>query len=177
MNGKIKIAIIVILIIALAVAAAVGVWYYKTQFYVPDKNGMVRDMADTVVSCTYSVDGSTKGDSTSVKIYLNENNEVWFDYYRRPYTGAEEENASFPIDSEALEEIRQKCREYGVSGWGELEYSETQTPDAPTQTVSFICGDDEAYSVSSLHNLPEDTADFFSAFYEIFEKYYTQGGN
>ena len=39
--SRIKTAVIIIVIIALVAAVAAGVWYYKTKFYVPDKNGMV----------------------------------------------------------------------------------------------------------------------------------------
>ncbi len=177
MNKKMKVAIIVILVGAVVVAAAVGVWYYKTKFYVPDKDGMVRDMADTVISCSYSTGGGMDGGSMSMRIYLNEKNEVWFEYYNQPYIGAEEESASFQIEDDAILKIRQKCSEYGVLGWGELKYSEEQLLDAPTTSVSFTYGDNEYYSVNSSRELPKNSDGFFTAFYEILDEYNTQGGN
>ena len=39
--SRIKTAVIVIVIVALVAVIAAGVWYYKTKFYVPDKDGMV----------------------------------------------------------------------------------------------------------------------------------------
>ena len=177
MNKKMKVAIIVILVGAVAIAAAVGVWYYKTKFYVPDKDGMVRDMADTVISCSYSTGGGMDGGSMNMRIYLNDKNEVWFEYYNQPYVGADEESASFQIEDDAILKIRQKCSEYGVLGWGELKYSEEQLLDAPTTSVSFTYGDNEYYSVNSSRELPKNSDGFFSAFYEILDEYNTQGGN
>ena len=172
-----KTAVIAILIGAILITGIVGVWYYKTKFYVPDKGGMERDLSDTVISCSYSEGGGMEGSSMSMRIYLNEKNEVWFEYYNQPFIGAEEESASYRIDSTAIEQIRQKCGEYGVLGWGELDYSEMVILDAPTTTVSFQYGDKEFCSVSSAYELPRKGDGFFSAFYEIFEQYKTQGGN
>ena len=109
MNNRMKVAITVILVGAVVIAAAVGVWYYKTKFYVPDKGGMERDLSDTVISCSYSTGGGMNGGSMSMRIFLNENNEVWFEYYNQPFVGAEEESASYQIDITAIEQIRQKC--------------------------------------------------------------------
>lgn len=175
MNNGMKVAIIVILVGAVAIAAAVGVWYYKTKFYVPDKGGMERVLSDTVISCSYSTGGGMDGGSMSMRILLNENNEVWFEYYNQPFVGAEEESASYRVDNTAIEQIRQKCSEYGVLGWGELKYSEEQLLDAPTTSVSFTYGDNEYYSVNSSCDLPEKGYGFFSAFYEILNQYNKQG--
>ena len=172
-----KVAIIVILVSALAIAVGVGIWYYKTKFYVPDKGGMEHDLSETVVSCTYSDGGGMDGGSMSMRIYLNDNNEVWFEYYNQPYVGAEEESLSFQVPFEAIEQIRLKCKEYGVLGWGKLENSEMVILDAPTTAVSFEYGDSEIYSVNSNYELPEKGEGFFSAFYEILYQYKTQGGN
>ena len=172
-----KVAIIVILVGAVIVAVAVGAWYYKTKFYVPDKGGMERDLADTVTSCSYSTGGGMEGGSMSMRIYLNENNEVWFEYYNLPYPGAEEESASYQIDYEAIEKIRLKCNEYGVLQWGELKIDEMQAQllDAPTSSISFTYGDHEYYSVNSSYKLPRKGEGFFSAFYEILDQYNKQG--
>ena len=172
-----KVAIIVILVSALAIAAGVGIWYYKTKFYVPDKGGMERDLSDTVFSCSYSNGGGMDGGSMSMRIYLNENNEAWFEYYNLPYISAEEESVSFQIPYEAIEQIRLKCKEFGVLSWGKLEYSDMVLLDAATTTVSFGYGDTEFYSVNSNYELPKKGKGFFSAFYEILDQYKTQGGN
>ena len=166
-----------ILIGALAIAAGVGIWYYKTKFYVPDKGGMEHDLSDTVVSCSYSDGGGMDGGSMHMRIYLNENNEVWFEYSNTPYVGAEEESLSFQVPYDAIEQIRLKCKEFGVLNWGKLEYSEMVILDAPTTSVSFEYGDNEFYSVSSTYELPEKAIGFFTAFYEILDQYKTQGGN
>ena len=171
MNKKMKVAIIVILVGAVAIAAAVGVWYYKTKFYIPDKGGMERDLSDTVVSCSYSTGGGMDGGSMSMTIYLDDKNKVMFEYYNQPYAGAEEEFFSFQIPYEAVEQIRLKCKEFGVLNWGKLEYSEAVILDAPTTTVNFIYGDNEYCSVNSNFELPKNSAGFFSAFYEILDEY------
>ena len=159
------------------VAAGVGIWYYKTRFYVPDKGGMEHDLSDTVVSCTYSAGGGMDGGSMSMGIYLNEKNEVCFHYSEQKYPGAEEEVYFCQLEYEALDEIRQKCNEFGVLGWGQLDYSDIVILDAPTTTVSFGFGDKEIYSVSSNRELPKNGSGFFAAFYEILYKHKTQGGN
>ena len=45
--NKIKAVIIIISVVVLISAIAAGVLYYKTKFYVPDKNGMVYTQTDT----------------------------------------------------------------------------------------------------------------------------------
>lgn len=44
--SRMKTAVIIIVIVALVAAIAAGVWYYKTKFYVPDKDGMVYSHTD-----------------------------------------------------------------------------------------------------------------------------------
>ena len=39
--SRMKTAVFVIVVVALVATIAAGVWYYKTKFYIPDKNGMV----------------------------------------------------------------------------------------------------------------------------------------
>ncbi|MBQ7957860.1 MAG: hypothetical protein IJ279_07460 [Clostridia bacterium] len=48
MNVKIKAIIIAIIAVVLLVAVVAGIWYYKTKFYVPDKNGMVYEPSDII---------------------------------------------------------------------------------------------------------------------------------
>ena len=170
-----KVALIVILSGAVVIAAAVGIWYYKTKFYVPDKGGMERDLSDTVISCSYSICGGMDGGSMSMRIFINENNEVWFEYYNQPFVGAEEESASYQIDNTAIERIRRKCSEYGVLGWGDLKYRKEQLLDAPITSVSITYGDNEYCSVNSNEELPKNGNGFFSAFYEILNQYNKSG--
>lgn len=44
--NKMKDVIIIISVVALISAVAAGVWYYKTKFYIPDKDGMVYSQTD-----------------------------------------------------------------------------------------------------------------------------------
>ena len=45
--NKMKAVIIIVSVVALIFAIASGVLYYKTKFYVPDKDGMVYSQTDT----------------------------------------------------------------------------------------------------------------------------------
>ena len=45
--NRMKAVIILVSVVVLISAVAAGVWYYKTKFYVPDKNGMVYSQTDT----------------------------------------------------------------------------------------------------------------------------------
>jgi len=45
--NKMKAVIIIISVVVLISAVAAGVWYYKTKFYIPDKDGMIYSQTDT----------------------------------------------------------------------------------------------------------------------------------
>lgn len=168
---KMKPLIIVILISVLLIGISAGVWYYKTKFYIPDKDGMVRDLSDTVTKCTYSSGGGMEGSYESLEISVRENGEVWLEYSSLPYIGAEEETVSHTVPAEAIEEIRSLCRKTGVLNWGELSDSDELLLDAPTTSISFTYGDGEYYSVSSNDKLPKKGTGFFSEVYNILFKY------
>ncbi len=168
---KMKALIIGLLIGVLLTGIIAGVWYYKTKFYVPDKDGMVREISDTVTRCTYSSGGGMEGSYESLEISIRENGEVWLEYSSLPYIGAEEETVSHTVPAEAIEEIRSLCKKTGVLDWGELPDEELLLLDAPTTSVSFTYGDGEYYSVSSNDKLPKKGAGFFSEVYSILFKY------
>lgn len=107
---KMKALIIGLLIGVLLTGIIAGVWYYKTKFYVPDKDGMVREISDTVTRCTYSSGGGMEGSYESLEISIRENGEVWLEYSSLPYIGAEEETVSHTVPAEAIEEIRSLCK-------------------------------------------------------------------
>ena len=44
---KMKLLIIIVSVAALISAVVVCVWYYKTKFYIPDKDGMIYSYSDT----------------------------------------------------------------------------------------------------------------------------------
>ncbi len=168
---KMKALIIGLLIGVLLTGIIAGVWYYKTKFYVPDKDGMVREISDTVTRCTYSSGGGMEGSYESLEISIRENGEVWLEYSSLPYIGAEEETVNHTVPAEAIEEIRSLCKKTGVLDWGELPDEELLLLDAPTTSVSFTYGDGEYYSVSSNDKLPKKGAGFFSEVYSILFKY------
>lgn len=168
---KMKALIIGLLTGVLLTGIIAGVWYYKTKFYVPDKDGMVREISDTVTRCTYSSGGGMEGSYESLEISIRENGEVWLEYSSLPYIGAEEETVSHTVPAEAIEEIRSLCKKTGVLDWGELPDEELLLLDAPTTSVSFTYGDGEYYSVSSNDKLPKKGAGFFSEVYSILFKY------
>ena len=47
----------------------IGVWYYKTKFFVPDKDNMTCSLADSITSCYYECGGGMNGEYTEYKIY------------------------------------------------------------------------------------------------------------
>lgn len=56
-----KTVIIAILIGVILIIAVAGIWYYKTIFYIPDKDGMVFEQNDTNISRSYpDGDSNTK---------------------------------------------------------------------------------------------------------------------
>ena len=58
-----KPVIIIVLVVALISAVAVGVWYFKTRFYVPDKDGMVYKEKNQIIMNDQNYD---KGDDNLV---------------------------------------------------------------------------------------------------------------
>ncbi|MBP3330792.1 MAG: hypothetical protein J6L89_08165 [Clostridia bacterium] len=60
MNVKIKVIIIAVIAGVFLIAIVAGIWYYKTKFYVPDKNGMVYESSDVVEQSDSSDDGKTQ---------------------------------------------------------------------------------------------------------------------
>lgn len=178
-NKKLIVVIIVMLVGALVVAAAVavsvGVWHLKKGTHIQDKTGMVRDMSDTVISCSYNEGGGMDGGSMRMEISIKDDGAVWFDYYNCPYNGADEETISRKVTFDALEEIRTICKKRSVLTWGELPESELVLLDAPTTSITFIYGDNEFYSISSNKELPAKGEGIFSEIFNVLEKYKTQG--
>ena len=58
-----KPVIIIVLVVALISAVVAGVWYFKTRFYVPDKNGMVYKAENQIIMNDENYD---KGDDNLV---------------------------------------------------------------------------------------------------------------
>ena len=63
MMKNMKTVIIIVLVVALISAVAAGVWYFKTRFYVPDKNGMVYKEENQIIMNDENYD---KGDDNLV---------------------------------------------------------------------------------------------------------------
>ena len=84
MKRQMKTALILISVIAFISAVIVGVWYYKTKFYIPDKNGMVFSLTDTINFCCYESGGGMNGELTEARIYVKDNGEV-LKYSEREY--------------------------------------------------------------------------------------------
>ena len=179
-----------ILIGALAIAAGVGVWYYKTKFYVPDKGGMERDFSDTgvsdtkpnvgseygalcntITSCRYYTGGGMEGGSTSIELFTGEDKKIYLSYYDCPYIGAEEVSYTIEVGSDALDEIKKAFCGCNFLSWGKLEQSDLMILDAPRTTISVIYGDGEMYSVSCFDELPKEGYNIFSKIYSILEMF------
>ncbi|MBR4859387.1 MAG: hypothetical protein IKU08_09425, partial [Clostridia bacterium] len=113
---KMKTVIIIISVLAIVSAVAAGVWYYKTQFFIPDKVGMEFSLTDTIYSCYYESGGGMNGELTEACVFIKDNVEVWFEYHYRYPVGFDKEeiNLEYQIDSKAIDDIRDICKKYGV---------------------------------------------------------------
>lgn len=174
--NKIKAVIIIISVVVLISAVAAGVWYYKTKFYVPDKNGMVFSLTDTITSCRYESGGGMNGELTQAQIFLKDNGEVWLKYrYRYPVgTDKEDVTTEYQIDAKAIEDIREICNEYGVLRWGKLKRSKTVILDGATDKIALTFSEKEYYSFNTGLELPDGGEKIFDEILEII-KQYTQG--
>lgn len=171
-----KPVIIIALVVALISAVAVGVWYFKTRFYVPDKNGMVFSQTDTITSCRYESGGGMNGELTQAQIFLKDNGEVWLKYHYRYPVGTDKEDVTteYQIDAKAIEDIREICNEYGVLCWGKLKRSDIEVLDGATDEIALTFSDKQYYSFNTGLELPDGGEKIFD---EIFEtmKMYMQG--
>ncbi len=168
-----KTALILISVIAFIFAVIVGVWYYKTKFYIPDKNGMVFSLTDTINSCCYESGGGMNGELTEAQIYVKDNGEVWLKYYYRYPVGINktDETAEYQVDEKAIEDIRNICKKYGVLGWGKLKLSDITVLDGATESIALKYSERKYYSFNSGHILPDGSEKIFDEISEIINQY------
>lgn len=171
--SRIKTAVIIIVIVALVAAVAAGVWYYKNKFYVPDKNGMVFSLTDTITSCRYESGGGMNGELTQAQIFLKDNGEVWLKYHYRYPVGTDKEDVTteYQIDAKAIEDIREICNEYGVLRWGKLKRSKTVILDGATDKIALTFSEKEYYSFNTGLELPDGGEKIFDEILEIIKQY------
>ena len=170
---KMKAVIIIISVLAIISAVAAGVWYYKTQFFIPDKDGMEFSLTDTIYSCYYESGGGMNGELTEACIFIKDNDEVWFEYhYRYPVDFDKEDiNLEYQIDSKAIDDIRDICKKYGVLGWGKLKRSDIVVLDGATDVISLKYSDKEYYSFNTGLELPEGGEKIFDEILQTINKY------
>ena len=171
--NKTKAVIIIVSVVVLISAVAAGVWYYKTKFYVPDKDGMVFSLTDTITSCRYESGGGMNGELTQAQIFLKDNGEVWLKYhYRYPFgTDKEDVTTEYQIDAKAIEDIREICNEYGVLGWGKLKRSKTVVFDGVTDKIALTFSDGEYYRFNTGLELPDGSEKIFDEILKIIKQY------
>lgn len=170
---KMKTVIIIVSVVAMAAAVAAGVWYYKTKFYVPDKNGMEFSLTDTITSCCYESGGSMNGELTEARIYIRDNDEVWLEYHYCYPVGSDKEDITleYQIDAKAIEDIREICKNYGVLGWGRLKRSDIVVLDGATDKIALTFSDKEYYSFNSDLDLPDGSEKIFDEIKEVINQY------
>ncbi len=168
-----KAVIIIVSVVVLISAVAAGVWYYKTKFYVPDKNGMVFSLTDTITSCRYESGGGMNGELTQAQIFLKDNGEVWLKYHYRYPVGTDKEDVTteYQIDAKAIEDIREICNEYGVLRWGKLKHSKTVILDGATDEIALTFSEKEYYSFNTGLELPDGGEKIFDEILEIIKQY------
>ena len=177
MNSKVKVVIIIISVAALVAVAAAGAWYYKNKFYVPDKDGMVYSLTDTITYCRYESGGSMNGELTEAEIYVKDDGTVWFEYHYSYPVGIDKDdvNTEYQIDEKAIEDIRSICKKYGVLGWGKLKLSDDVVLDGATDTIAIRYSDREYYSFNTGYKLPENGEKIFDEILNVIKQYNRQG--
>ncbi len=168
-----KPVIIIVLVVALISAVVAGVWYFKTRFYVPDKNGMVFSLTDTITSCRYESGGGMNGELTQARIFLKDNGEVWLKYHYRYPVGTDKEDVTteYQIDAKAIEDIRETCNEYGVLCWGKLKRSDIEVLDGATDKIALTFSDKQYYSFNTGLELPDGGEKIFDEILETIKQY------
>ena len=171
--SRMKTGVIIIVIVALVAVIAAGVWYYKTKFYVPDKNGMMFSLTDTITSCRYESGGGMNGELTQAQIFLKDNGEVWLKYHYRYPVGTDKEDVTteYQIDAKAIEDIREICNKYGVLRWGKLKRSKTVILDGATDKIALTFSEKEYYSFNTGLELPDGGEKIFDEILEIIKQY------
>ncbi len=162
---------IILLSVAFVVAVTVGVWYYKTKFYIPDKDGMEYSSTDSITACYYSSSGGMDGECTEAEISINDKGEVWLDYYYCAPFATDEETIKKQVDSKAITDIRNICKKYGVLGWGKLKLSDIKLLDAATDEITLYYSDGKSYSVNTGYALPEDGEKIFDEIIDAIKQY------
>ncbi len=165
--NEIKIAVIVVT--AIVIIATVGVVMLKSFLdrQILDGPDMERPLCYTITSCRYYTGGGMDGSSSSIEIYIGEDNKVYLSYYDCPYIGAEEENYTIEVVSGALDEIQQAFYNRRFLSWGKLPKSDLELLDAPQTTITVTYGDGEMYSVSSSDEIPGEGYKIFNEIYSI----------
>lgn len=170
-DNKIKILIIVAIVVAILGAFVAGGVYYLRHKGVLDGDGMIRDLWNDVVACTYSESGGMDGSITELSITTDENGTTTVSYYHLPEMGAQETVTSRSVPDEAIFAIRRVCKEYGVFDWGDLPASEIQLLDAPTTRISFHLRTGEIITISDDRQYKGDDIKIFGEIYEILDSY------
>ena len=161
--NKTKTMIAVISAAALVTVAVTGIWYCKNRLLVPDKNGMIFSLTDTISSCQYELSGGMNGELTEAQIYLKDNGEVWIKYHYSYPVGTDKEDITLEhkTDAGVIEDIREICKKYGVLGWGKLKISDIKILDGATEKIALVYSEKQYYSFNSGLNLPEGGEEIF----------------
>lgn len=163
---KMKIIIPVIVAAILLIVAAICVVISAHKKHIALEN------AEKIFACSYHCGGGMEGSSTDIGLYVNDKCVAVLSYSHVPYNGAEEESFTKEVPFEAIEKIREICKEREILGWGELSDSKILLLDAPTTSISITYGEDECYTFKSNQNLPNKKGDgVFSEICNVLESY------
>ena len=107
---------------------------------------------------------------------MKNNGEVWLKYkYRYPVGTAEPDvETEYQIDAEAIENIREICKKYGVLGWGKLRCSNIVVLDGATDVINLSYSDGRYYRVNTGLDLPDGGEKIFDEIFSVI-KHYKQG--
>lgn len=163
MRKKMMIVVCIILVVAVVVLIAL-IWI--TKISVVDKNGMVNYREYQLTGVRYSSSGSMEGGYHYIELLPDENGQLWLMEEQQLYNGSEIKTKRIQATPEDLNQIKQLCVKYRALILGELTYSDLILLDAATDSVSFYLENYEIITISSQHELPEESMGIIYAVYQ-----------
>ena len=163
MNKKI---FIIAGIIVLVLIVSIFVFLRFIDSTVVDKGGMINYREHELTGVRYSSSGSMEGGFHYLELLPDEHGQLWITEEMQAGNGTEIKTKRIQATEEDLAQIRQLCVQYEALILGELEYSDLILLDAATDRVTFYLQGTEMITISSQHELPENSSGIIYAVYQ-----------
>ena len=171
--NKMTIGIIVIIVI-LVIVAALFLLKKNGDRHILDGPGMFNHRAWDLVGVSYSCSGGMEGGYHFMDILPDETGKLIYKYNYLAYNGAEEENFVKEIDENALDGIKEICKNTTCLLYHEGKPSEIQILDAPVTNITFMLIDGNTVSYNNNYEYIPDRGDLFAMVYDELIKIYEQ---